>query len=162
MWHRGSVPSMLTWDVSRRREPGSKEKRLTYAERRTTLLLSAEVSFLNNTVSYATVHSVISCNTSYNVHTVTLTQLVAVKGSIRDCSQNAQHVSCWLCLFLLPVLEKKLNDMNNMMNAKEEKLRGRHRDTHTALQWLRQNRNLFKGNVHEPMMLVVSPSEPYW
>lgn len=56
----------------------------------------------------------------------------------------------------MPVLEKKLNDMNNMMNAKEEKLRGRHRDTHAALQWLRQNRKLFSGNVHEPMMLVVS------
>lgn len=50
--------------------------------------------------------------------------------------------------------------MNNMMNAKEEKLRGRHRDTHTALQWLRQNKELFVGNVHEPMMLVVSTSEP--
>ena len=45
--------------------------------------------------------------------------------------------------------------MNNMMNAKEEKLRGRHRDTHTALQWLRQNKHMFEGNVHEPMMLVV-------
>ncbi|KAE8293747.1 Structural maintenance of chromosomes protein 5 [Larimichthys crocea] len=54
------------------------------------------------------------------------------------------------------MLEKKLNDMNNMMNAKEEKLRGRHRDTHTALQWLRQNKELFVGNVHEPMMLVIS------
>ncbi|XP_047426847.1 structural maintenance of chromosomes protein 5 [Mugil cephalus] len=53
-------------------------------------------------------------------------------------------------------LEKKLNDMNNMMNAKEEKLRGRHRDTHTALQWLRQNRRMFEGNVHEPMMLVIN------
>uniref|UniRef100_A0A8C4H0D2 Structural maintenance of chromosomes protein 5 n=1 Tax=Dicentrarchus labrax TaxID=13489 RepID=A0A8C4H0D2_DICLA len=41
------------------------------------------------------------------------------------------------------MLEKKLNDMNNMMNAKEEKLRGRHRDTYTALMWLRQNRQLF-------------------
>ncbi|KAM9350593.1 structural maintenance of chromosomes protein 5 [Symphorus nematophorus] len=54
------------------------------------------------------------------------------------------------------MLQKKLNDMNNMMNAKEEKLRGRHRDTHTALQWLRQNRQLFDGNVHEPMMLVIN------
>ncbi|XP_035513376.1 structural maintenance of chromosomes protein 5 [Morone saxatilis] len=54
------------------------------------------------------------------------------------------------------MLEKKLNDMNNMMNAKEEKLRGRHRDTHTALMWLRQNRQLFSGNVHEPMMLVIN------
>uniref|UniRef100_A0A671YJ72 Structural maintenance of chromosomes protein 5 n=1 Tax=Sparus aurata TaxID=8175 RepID=A0A671YJ72_SPAAU len=53
-------------------------------------------------------------------------------------------------------LEKKLNDMNNMMNAKEEKLRGRHRDTHAALQWLRKNRDLFGGNVHEPMMLVIN------
>lgn len=57
------------------------------------------------------------------------------------------------------MLEKKLNDMNNMMNAKVEKLRGRHRDTHAALQWLRQNKQLFRGNVHEPMMLVVSFTE---
>lgn len=62
-------------------------------------------------------------------------------------------------LFSLSVLEKKLNDMNNMMNAKEEKLRGRHRDTYAALQWLRQNKQLFRGNVHEPMMLVVSFTE---
>ncbi|XP_068603911.1 structural maintenance of chromosomes protein 5-like [Brachionichthys hirsutus] len=54
------------------------------------------------------------------------------------------------------MLEKKLNDMNNMMNAKEEKLRGRHKDTHAALQWLRQNKQLFVGNVYEPMMLVIN------
>nr|XP_020475714.1 structural maintenance of chromosomes protein 5 [Monopterus albus] len=54
------------------------------------------------------------------------------------------------------MLEKKLNDMNNMMNAKQEKLRGCHRDTYSALQWLRQNRNLFQGNVHEPMMLMIN------
>uniref|UniRef100_A0A8C2ZQJ7 Structural maintenance of chromosomes protein 5 n=1 Tax=Cyclopterus lumpus TaxID=8103 RepID=A0A8C2ZQJ7_CYCLU len=47
-------------------------------------------------------------------------------------------------------------DMNNMMNAKEQKLQRRHRDTHTALHWLRQNRQLFGGNVHEPMMLVIN------
>lgn len=64
-------------------------------------------------------------------------------------------------LFKLPVLEKKLSDMNNMLNAKEEKLRGRHRDTYAGLQWLRQNRQLFVGNVYEPMMLEVSPSEPF-
>lgn len=46
--------------------------------------------------------------------------------------------------------------MNSMMKAKEEKLRGRFRDTYTALQWLRQHRELYSGNVHEPMMLVVS------
>ncbi|KAM9829174.1 structural maintenance of chromosomes protein 5 [Syngnathus typhle] len=54
------------------------------------------------------------------------------------------------------MLEKKLRDMNNMMMVKEEKLRGRHRDTHTALQWLRQNRHLFSGNVYEPLMLVIN------
>ncbi|TNN63960.1 Structural maintenance of chromosomes protein 5 [Liparis tanakae] len=54
------------------------------------------------------------------------------------------------------LLVRKLSDMNNMMNAKEEKLQRRHRDTHTALQWLRHNRHLFAGNVHEPMMLVIN------
>ncbi|XP_068611158.1 structural maintenance of chromosomes protein 5-like [Brachionichthys hirsutus] len=54
------------------------------------------------------------------------------------------------------MLEKKLNDMNNVMKAKEEKLRGRHKDTHAALRWLRQNRQLFVGNVYEPMMLVIN------
>lgn len=41
------------------------------------------------------------------------------------------------------------------MNRKEEMLRSRFRDTHTALLWLRNNRHLFEGNVYEPMMLVV-------
>ncbi|CAN9516172.1 unnamed protein product [Ophioblennius macclurei] len=58
------------------------------------------------------------------------------------------------------VLDRKLNDMNNMMNAKEEKLRARHRDTHSATQWLRQNRQLFQGNVYEPMMLVINVKDP--
>ncbi|CAJ1085313.1 structural maintenance of chromosomes protein 5 [Xyrichtys novacula] len=53
-------------------------------------------------------------------------------------------------------LEKKLNDVNNLMNVKEEKLRGRHKDTYTALQWLRQHKEMFDGNVHEPMMLVIN------
>ncbi|KAI4823837.1 hypothetical protein KUCAC02_012392 [Chaenocephalus aceratus] len=58
------------------------------------------------------------------------------------------------------MLERKLRDMNNMMNVKEEKLRGRHRDTHAAIQWLRRNRQLFEGNVHEPMMLVINVKDP--
>ncbi|KAF3860372.1 hypothetical protein F7725_000627 [Dissostichus mawsoni] len=63
-------------------------------------------------------------------------------------------------LFKLLVLERKLRDMNNMMNVKEEKLKGRHRDTHAAIQWLRRNRQLFEGNVHEPMMLVINVKDP--
>ncbi|XP_034001220.1 structural maintenance of chromosomes protein 5 [Trematomus bernacchii] len=58
------------------------------------------------------------------------------------------------------MLERKLRDMNNMMNVKEEKLKGRHRDTHAAIQWLRQNKQLFEGNVHEPMMLVINVKDP--
>uniref|UniRef100_A0A665U7R8 Structural maintenance of chromosomes protein 5 n=1 Tax=Echeneis naucrates TaxID=173247 RepID=A0A665U7R8_ECHNA len=57
------------------------------------------------------------------------------------------------------LLERRLSDMNNLLNAKEEKLRDRHRDTHAALQWLRQNKNQFTGNVHEPMMLVINVRE---
>lgn len=41
------------------------------------------------------------------------------------------------------------------MRVKEENLRRRFRDTYTALVWLRNNRDRFEGNVHEPMMLVV-------
>uniref|UniRef100_A0A665U860 Structural maintenance of chromosomes protein 5 n=1 Tax=Echeneis naucrates TaxID=173247 RepID=A0A665U860_ECHNA len=55
--------------------------------------------------------------------------------------------------------ECRSDDMNNLLNAKEEKLRDRHRDTHAALQWLRQNKNQFTGNVHEPMMLVINVRE---
>uniref|UniRef100_A0A8C5CBN2 Structural maintenance of chromosomes protein 5 n=1 Tax=Gadus morhua TaxID=8049 RepID=A0A8C5CBN2_GADMO len=53
-----------------------------------------------------------------------------------------------------------LNDMNNMMKAKEDKLKVRHKDTFTAIQWLRQNRQLFSGNVHEPMLLVLNVKDP--
>ncbi|XP_077438004.1 structural maintenance of chromosomes protein 5 [Vanacampus margaritifer] len=59
----------------------------------------------------------------------------------------------------LRMLEKKLNDMNNMMKVKEDKLHGRHRDTYAAVQWLRQNRHLFSGNVSEPLMLVINVKE---
>ncbi|CAL8323354.1 unnamed protein product [Merluccius merluccius] len=55
---------------------------------------------------------------------------------------------------------RRLNDMNNMMKAKEDKLKGRHKDTYTAIQWLRQNRQLFNGNVHEPMLLVLNVKDP--
>ncbi|XP_077792069.1 structural maintenance of chromosomes protein 5 isoform X2 [Podarcis muralis] len=43
----------------------------------------------------------------------------------------------------------------NMMKMKEEKLKRRFQDTHIALTWLRENRNLFKREVCDPMMLAV-------
>ncbi|XP_077463437.1 structural maintenance of chromosomes protein 5 isoform X2 [Stigmatopora argus] len=56
----------------------------------------------------------------------------------------------------LRMLEKKLSDMNNMMKLKEEKLRRGHSDTYAAVQWLRQNRQVFTGNICEPLMLVIN------
>ncbi|CAL1606066.1 unnamed protein product [Knipowitschia caucasica] len=58
------------------------------------------------------------------------------------------------------MLEKRLSDMNNMMNVKEEKLRNSHRDTFAALQWLRENKQMFRGNVHGPMMLEINMKDP--
>ncbi|KAM3872303.1 structural maintenance of chromosomes protein 5-like [Diretmus argenteus] len=79
----------------------------------------------------------------------------SIQGEVADLRREMDNHSAESKL-----LAKKLNDMNNMMKAKEEKLKGRHRDTHTALQWLRQNRQLFTGNVHEPMMLVINVKDP--
>uniref|UniRef100_A0A8C5HIL4 Structural maintenance of chromosomes protein 5 n=1 Tax=Gouania willdenowi TaxID=441366 RepID=A0A8C5HIL4_GOUWI len=54
---------------------------------------------------------------------------------------------------------QNLKDMDNTIHVKEDKLRSRHKDTYTAVQWLRQNKHLFKGNVYEPMMLVVRDNQ---
>ncbi|XP_066470209.1 structural maintenance of chromosomes protein 5 [Tiliqua scincoides] len=45
---------------------------------------------------------------------------------------------------------------DNMMNLKEDMLKRRFQDTHTALLWLRQNRNRFKRLVCDPMMLAIN------
>uniref|UniRef100_A0AAR2LQC9 Structural maintenance of chromosomes protein 5 n=1 Tax=Pygocentrus nattereri TaxID=42514 RepID=A0AAR2LQC9_PYGNA len=47
-------------------------------------------------------------------------------------------------------------NLEDMMNRKEEKLRSRFPDTHSAVLWLRNHRDLFEGNVYEPMMLVIN------
>lgn len=53
------------------------------------------------------------------------------------------------------MLKNRLRSLDDMMKIKEEKLRGRSKDTYAAVQWLRQNKHIFSGNVYEPMMLVV-------
>ncbi|PKU45691.1 structural maintenance of chromosomes protein 5 [Limosa lapponica baueri] len=47
----------------------------------------------------------------------------------------------------------RLGQLNNIMSMKEENLKGRFRDTHSALMWLRKNKDKFKKEVCEPMML---------
>ncbi|XP_064902034.1 structural maintenance of chromosomes protein 5 [Columba livia] len=50
----------------------------------------------------------------------------------------------------------RLGQLNNIMNMKEENLKVRFRDTHSALMWLRQNKDKFKKRVCEPMMLEIN------
>ncbi|XP_034028187.1 structural maintenance of chromosomes protein 5 [Thalassophryne amazonica] len=82
-------------------------------------------------------------------------QKAKIEGEKTDLRREKDNISAES-----KMLEKKLNDMNNMMKSKEEKLRLRHRDTHTAIQWLRHNRQLFRGNVYEPIMLVINVKNP--
>ncbi|XP_028309917.1 structural maintenance of chromosomes protein 5 [Gouania willdenowi] len=70
------------------------------------------------------------------------------KADLRREKDNLNAQNAMLC--------KKLKDMDNTIHVKEDKLRSRHKDTYTAVQWLRQNKHLFKGNVYEPMMLVIN------
>ncbi|KAM6985951.1 structural maintenance of chromosomes protein 5 [Aplochiton taeniatus] len=78
-----------------------------------------------------------------------------IEGEKADLRQEKDNLNGELRL-----LKNKLQTMNNMMNAKEEKLRARSKDTHTAIQWLRKSKNMFKGNVYEPMMLVINVKDP--
>ncbi|NWV35112.1 SMC5 protein, partial [Grantiella picta] len=50
----------------------------------------------------------------------------------------------------------RLGQLNNIMHMKEENLKVRFRDTHTALMWLRKNKDKFKKKTCEPMMLEIN------
>ncbi|NWZ31903.1 SMC5 protein, partial [Asarcornis scutulata] len=50
----------------------------------------------------------------------------------------------------------RIKQLNNIMSMKEETLRGKYQDTHSALMWLRKNKDKFKKTVCEPIMLVIS------
>ncbi|XP_030368226.1 structural maintenance of chromosomes protein 5 isoform X2 [Strigops habroptila] len=47
----------------------------------------------------------------------------------------------------------RLGQLNNVMNMKEENLKRKFKDTHSALMWLRENKDKFQKRVCEPMML---------
>ncbi|CAN8220491.1 unnamed protein product [Coccothraustes coccothraustes] len=49
----------------------------------------------------------------------------------------------------------RLGQLNNIMHMKEENLKMRFRDTHSALMWLRNNKDKFKKQTCEPMMLEI-------
>ncbi|XP_029468527.1 structural maintenance of chromosomes protein 5 [Rhinatrema bivittatum] len=50
----------------------------------------------------------------------------------------------------------RIKQFDNLMNLKEEKLRGRFRDTYNAVMWLRENGNRFKRSVCKPIMLEIN------
>uniref|UniRef100_A0A8C3Y681 Structural maintenance of chromosomes protein 5 n=1 Tax=Catharus ustulatus TaxID=91951 RepID=A0A8C3Y681_CATUS len=50
----------------------------------------------------------------------------------------------------------RLGQLNNIMHMKEENLKMRFRDTHSALMWLRNNKDKFKKKTCEPMMLEIN------
>ncbi|KAL9822673.1 LOW QUALITY PROTEIN: structural maintenance of chromosomes protein 5 [Geothlypis trichas] len=50
----------------------------------------------------------------------------------------------------------RLGQLNNIMHMKEENLKMRFRDMHSALMWLRNNKDKFKKKACEPMMLEPS------
>ncbi|XP_030920667.1 structural maintenance of chromosomes protein 5 isoform X2 [Geospiza fortis] len=50
----------------------------------------------------------------------------------------------------------RLGQLNNIMHMKEENLKMRFRDTHSALMWLRNNKDKFKKTACEPMMLEIN------
>ncbi|XP_035414443.1 structural maintenance of chromosomes protein 5 isoform X2 [Cygnus atratus] len=50
----------------------------------------------------------------------------------------------------------RIGQLNNIMSMKEETLKGKSQDTHSALMWLRKNKDKFKRTVCEPIMLVIN------
>ncbi|XP_062368984.1 structural maintenance of chromosomes protein 5 [Cinclus cinclus] len=50
----------------------------------------------------------------------------------------------------------RLGQLNNIMHMKEENLKMRFRDTHSALMWLRNNKDKFKKTTCGPMMLEIN------
>uniref|UniRef100_A0A670ZYG5 Structural maintenance of chromosomes protein 5 n=1 Tax=Pseudonaja textilis TaxID=8673 RepID=A0A670ZYG5_PSETE len=53
-------------------------------------------------------------------------------------------------------IEDRITQFENLMNIKEEKLKGRFQDTHSALMWLRKNRHRFKKSVCDPLLLSIN------
>lgn len=55
-------------------------------------------------------------------------------------------------------LRKYENDLQKLENVKQQRLewlQRNDRDAYSAVQWLRTNKHLFKGEIYEPMVLEV-------
>ncbi|XP_060572956.1 structural maintenance of chromosomes protein 5-like [Ruditapes philippinarum] len=58
-------------------------------------------------------------------------------------------------------MSKDLQALRNIENQRLQTLRAKHKDTYDAVMWLRENRDKFKGNIHEPIMLCVNMKDPH-
>jgi hypothetical protein len=56
---------------------------------------------------------------------------------------------------VVAVLEKDQQKIQDVAKQRLELLRRKHKDTHDAVMWLRENKNQFHHHVYEPMMLEV-------
>ncbi|XP_050356467.1 structural maintenance of chromosomes protein 5 [Nymphalis io] len=57
-------------------------------------------------------------------------------------------------------LNKRLTALRDVNNKRLSTLERYSKDTYKAVEWLRENRHLFKHPVHEPMMLVINFKDP--
>lgn len=57
-------------------------------------------------------------------------------------------------------LEGQVQKLNDVRNKRLENLRRYEKDTFSAVEWLRNNRNRFSGEVLEPMQLIINVPNP--
>ena len=62
----------------------------------------------------------------------------------------------------LAAIERKLNEMRNVRNEKLNKLQQRARNAFMATKWLEQNKQMFKGEVYEPIVLYLNLKSPHY
>ncbi|CAH2098448.1 unnamed protein product [Euphydryas editha] len=58
--------------------------------------------------------------------------------------------------------EERIRNLEDMNNNRLRKLEKYSRDTFRAVQWFRENQNLFEQPVYEPMMLELQFADPYY
>ncbi|XP_064620307.1 structural maintenance of chromosomes protein 5-like isoform X3 [Lineus longissimus] len=57
-------------------------------------------------------------------------------------------------------VQRQLNHLRDVHNKRMELLRHKHKPTYDAVQWLRENKHRFKGDIYEPMMLLINVPRP--
>ncbi|XP_078313053.1 structural maintenance of chromosomes protein 5-like [Crassostrea virginica] len=56
--------------------------------------------------------------------------------------------------------QHELREIQNIENRKLDMLRNKHKPTHDAVMWYKENQSRFQGEVHLPLLLSVNPTSP--